>query len=156
MERFDERRPPPEEPRPYERDVSTKKVRARHSGWRDPHMFTVIRGDGVEFWYGIHGPNGDHRRFALPLDVAYAFFKRQAAKIERIHERRGQPLPVVPLDDIDEYVSDALQGLPDGNPVDVDRFRNLEKGEFDERGEDGDGTPKGTAEVGQGGSAGST
>lgn len=92
-------------------------------------MFTVIRKDGVEFWYGIHGPNGDHRRFALPLDVAYAFFKRHTAKLERVYERRGQPLPVVPLDDIDEYVSDALEGLTDNDSA----CPNMKKGATNEQ-----------------------
>lgn len=115
--------------RRYNRDVSTRKRRARHGVRRDPHMFTVIRKDGVEFWYGIHGPNGDHRRFALPLDVAYAFFKRHTAKLERVYERRGQPLPVVPLDDIDEYVSDALEGLTDNDSA----CPNMKKGATNEQ-----------------------
>jgi hypothetical protein len=110
-------------------------------------MFTVIRKDGVEFWYGIHGPNGDHRRFALPLGVAYTFFKRQAAKLERIYERQGLPLPAVPLDDIDEYVSDALQGLPDEESVDTVRFRGL-KGATD--GQDDNNTAIGNGGATQG------
>ena len=117
--------------RPYERDVSTQKRRARHSGRRDPNMFTVIRKDAVEFWYGIHGPNGDHRRFTVPLDVAYTFFKRHTAKLERIYERRKQTPPPVLLDDIDEYVSDALQGMPEGDPTEGENNERRDKASTD-------------------------
>jgi hypothetical protein len=48
------------------------------------------------------------------LDVAYVFFRRQVAKLERLFERRKQPLPEVPLDDIDGFVSDAVSGPLEG------------------------------------------
>jgi hypothetical protein len=98
----------------FTRDVAVKKRHQRHSGRRDPHMFSAINQDEFELWYGITGPNGDHRRFALPLDVAYVFFRRQVAKLERLFERRKQPLPEVPLDDIDGFVSDAVSGPLEG------------------------------------------
>jgi hypothetical protein len=98
----------------FSRDVAVKKRHQRHSGRRDPHMFAVVNQNDFEFWYGITGPDGDHRRFALPLDVAYVFFRRQVAKLEGVFERRKRALPEVPLDDIDAYVSDAVGGLTEG------------------------------------------
>lgn len=77
-------------------------------------MFTVISPNDFAFWYGIHGPSEDHQRYALPLDVAYVFLRRQVAKLERLFERRKKPLPEVPLDDIDDFVSDAVSGLAEG------------------------------------------
>ena len=98
----------------FSRDVAVKKRHQRHSGRRDPHMFAVIGRDEFEFWYGVTGPNGDHKRFTIPLDVAYVFFRRQSVKLERLFEKRKQQLPEVPLDDIDDFVSDAISGVLEG------------------------------------------
>lgn len=99
------------DPTPYKRDVTAQKRGRREQ--RDPHMFTLINKDEFEFWYGIHGPNGEHRRFVVPVDVAYVFFKRHTAKLELLYEKRGVVLPAVDLDDIDDYIKDALRGLPE-------------------------------------------
>lgn len=102
----------------YERDIATRKKRARHSGRRDPHMFVAITRDlHVEFWYGIHGPNGEHRRFAMPPDEAYVFLKRQTVKLERMFQKLGREPPPVDLSDVDDYVNEAVKGVPDDDVI---------------------------------------
>ena len=94
-------------------DVDAWQRRQRHGGVsarRDPHLFTVLRKDEFEFWYGIHGPDGDHRRYAVGLDTAYRFLRRQVLKLERLYEKTCRLVPDVDIADIDDYVRDALSG----------------------------------------------
>lgn len=98
----------------YERNAKVVKQRAKRSGRRDPYMAVILTRDTFEFYHGIQGPNGNVYRYALPIATAYAFFKRQLAKLEQVYKYRGEPVPDVPLDDIDAFVREVYDVETDG------------------------------------------